>query len=216
MSPENENLMYTSCDWRFIIGTDVTKCRNEGWLFCTLCGKHFCEDHACQHLSAQVDKDALRDIPNRDAQVEELHTWLRGDLDSESKSFFRELSPEQMLDKSEIELRSYFRRLLQEAKRIQREIERRMIYATELTGGPAYRRTRQLSQDAIDQARSAAKSKHDLTPLGLIEREAREQRARERQQRKQQVIQASIALLAEQMKLGNVTIDQIKKMGAKK
>lgn len=202
MSPENENLLYTSC----------SECLNEGWLFCTLCGKHFCDDHACQHLAAQVQKDEIREMSSdQPGQREDIST-----LDQESRSFFRELSAEQMLDKSEIELRSYFRRLLQEAKRIQREIERRMIYATELTGGPAYRRTRQLSQDAIDAARSKAKNKQDLTPLGLLEREAREQRARERQQRKQQTIQASIALLAAQMKLGNVTIDQIKKMGVKK
>lgn len=202
MSPENENLLYTSC----------SQCLNEGWLFCTLCGKHFCDDHVCQHLAAQVQKDAVRDLSSGH-QTDHLE---QSPLDNESSSFFRELSAEQMLDKSEIELRSYFRRLLQEAKRIQREIERRMIYATELTGGPAYRRTRQLSQDAIDAARSKAKNKQDLTPLGLLEREAREQRARERQQRKQQTIQASIALLAAQMKLGNVTIDQIKKMGVKK
>lgn len=196
MSPDNENLLYTKC----------SQCLNEGWLFCTLCGKHFCDDHACSHLQSQVDRDAVRD----------LSSGHKSQLDDESKAFFRELSAAQLLDKSEIELRSYFRRLLQEAKRIQREIERRMIYATELTGGPAYRRKRQLSQDAIDAARSAAKSKQALSPLGLMEREVREQRAREREQKKQQTIQASIALLAAQIKLGNISIEQVKLKGAKK
>lgn len=204
MSPDSENLLYTKC----------SQCLNEGWLYCTLCGKHYCDDHACSHLQSQVDRDAVRDA--RDHSDSPYTNLNPQSLDDESKAFFRELSAAQLLDKSEIELRSYFRRLLQEAKRIQREIERRMIYATELTGGPAYRRRRQLSQDAIDAARSAAKSKHDLSPLGLLEREEKERRARDRQQRKQQVIQASIALLAEQIKLGNITIDQVKKMGVKK
>jgi hypothetical protein len=127
-----------------------------------------------------------------------------------------ELSPELLTSAEEIELRSYFQRLVTEAQRVQREIDRRVMYATELTGGPGGRRARQLSQDAIDLARANAKSKHDLTPLGLIEREAREQRARERQQRKQATIQASIALLAAQIKLGNISMDQVKLSKAKK
>jgi hypothetical protein len=127
-----------------------------------------------------------------------------------------ELSPELLMSAEEIELRSYFQRLVTEAQRVQREIDRRITYATELTGGPGGRRARQMSQDSIDAARAAARAKHDLTPLGLIEREAREQRARDRQQKKQQVIQASIALLAEQIRLGNISMDAVKKIAIKK
>lgn len=178
-------------------------------MFCTLCHAYFCEDHACIHLASQVNADAVREVSStQPGQTEDMTP-----LESESKSFFRELSTSQLADAGDIALRSYFRRLLSEAKRIQREIERRMIYATEMQGGPDYRRKRHLSQDEIDAARDRAKRKLDLTPLGLLEREQRELRAKELQRKKQADIQAHIAVLAEQIKLGNLTIDQLNKLG---
>jgi hypothetical protein len=200
MTPDD--LLYQKC----------SECLNEGWLFCTLCHKYFCDDHACQHLAAQVDKDT-HSVSHHDAEMPQDKE--RTSLEAEALSFFHELGAAQLLEKSEMELRSYFRRLLQEAKRVQREIERRMIYATELSGGPAYRRQPHMSAEAINAARRAAKTV-DTSPMGVLEREAKEQRAREREQKKQQTIQASIALLAKQVKLGNISIDQLKKIGAKK
>jgi hypothetical protein len=129
------------------------------------------------------------------------------DSSDESHSFFRELSPQQLQDAGEIALRSYFRRLLSEAKRIQREIERRMIYATEMMG-PEYRRKHYLSQDAIDALRERAKKKADLTPLGLLEREAREARAKELQRKRNKTIKANLDAIIAQIKLGNITPEQ--------
>lgn len=221
-------LLYTPCSHHYLGRNDEEiKCLNEGWLFCTLCHGYFCEEHACIHLAYQVNSDAVREVSSETPtsntnQSTANDSFTRSDptedsnLDRESRAFFRELSPEQLTNTGEIALRSYFRRLLSEAKRIQREIERRMIYATEMSGGPAYRRKRHLSQDEIDAARDKTKRKLDLTPLGLIEREARELRAKELQKRKQQEIQANIAILAEQIKLGNLNIDALKKLGAKK
>jgi len=214
-------LLYTPCSH----SSDDVKCLNEGWLFCTLCHAYFCDDHACIHLAAQVNSDAVKEVSSEthtleDSRTTSDHNMVDGLEDSslanESRSFFRELSAQQLADTGEIALRAYFRRLLSEAKRIQREIERRMIYATEMSGGPAYRRKRQLSQDEIDAAREKAKRKLDLTPLGLLEREQRELRAKELQRQKQADIQKHIAVLAEQIKLGNFSMDQIKKLGAKK
>lgn len=200
MTPD---MLYQTCQWP----DPDTRCMNEGWLFCTLCRKYLCEDHACEHLTPQVNRDAIRETSDVDTQSE---------LENESKAFFRELSEQQLLDKAEIELRSYFRRLLQEAKRVQREIERRMIYATELSGGPSYRRQVQLSGDAKDALSAKAKAKQELSPEAFAERLEREERAREREQKKQASIKANIALLAEQVKLGNISIEQLRKLGAKR
>lgn len=199
MAPaDNPNpLLYTPC----------SQCLNEGWLFCTICHAYFCDDHACIHVAPQVNADAVRDVQEPEHETP---------LENESKAFFHELSATQLQDTGEIALRSYFRRLLSEAKRIQREIERRMVYSTELMGGPAYRRRRQLSQDEIDAARERTKRKLDLTPLGLLEREQRALRAKELQRKKQQEIQANIAILMEQARLGNISLEQIQKIGAKK
>jgi hypothetical protein len=202
-------LIYQTCQHS---EANTAKCMNEGWLFCALCRKYFCEDHACIHLDAQVKRDAIRDAESVDTPGESQD--IASDLDQESKSFFRELSAEQLLDKSEIELRSYFRRLMQEVKRVSREIERRMIYATELSGGPAYRRRAQMAGSIGELYKS--KSKEDLTPEGFAARLEREAKAKAREQKKQQTIQASIALLAEQIKLGNISADQLKKIGGKK
>jgi len=217
-------LLYTPCSHHYLGRNDEEiKCLNEGWLFCTLCHGYFCDDHACIHLAYQVNADAVREVssetqasntnqPTVSDSAARSDVSESSDMDRESRAFFRELSPEQLTNTGEIALRSYFRRLLSEAKRIQREIERRMIYATEMSGGPAYRRKRHASQDEIDAQRDKAKRKLDLTPLGLIEREAYELRQRELQRKKQAAIQAHIAVLAEQMKLGNLTIDQLNKL----
>lgn len=191
-------------------------------MFCTLCHAYFCEEHACNHLSPQVNRDAVGEVSSESVTLQDFRNDIDNTvgndmdstgLDAESRNFFRELSTSQLADAGDIALRSYFRRLLSEAKRIQREIERRMIYATEMQGGPDYRRKRHLSQDDIDAARDRAKRKLDLTPLGLLEREQRELRAKELQRKKQADIQAHIAVLAEQIKLGNLTIDQLNKLG---
>ena len=87
-----------------------------------------------------------------------------------------------------------------------------MIYETELQGGPDWRRKRHLSQDQIDSLRARAKNKADLTPLGLLEREAREARAKEFERKKQLAIEANIAVIAEQIRLGNITLDAVKKV----
>lgn len=215
-------LMYTPCSATLdgAMGA-VLHCKNEGWLFCTLCHAYFCDDHACIHLSAQVNSDAVREVSSESDTMEDARTPEHGSgvdavdstrMDAESRAFFRELSSQQLADAGEIALRSYFRRLLSEAKRIQREIERRMIYATEMQGGPAYRRKRFQSQDEIDAQTEKRKRKLDLTPLGLLEREQRELRQKELQRKKQEAIQANIAILANQIKLGNLSIDDVKRV----
>lgn len=222
-------LLYTPCSYTYdsnMVGSNV-KCLNEGWLFCTICHAYFCDEHACIHLAMQVNADAVREISSETSTSDTNQSTVSdsstrsdtaesSELDRESRAFFRELSPDQLANTGEIALRSYFKRLLSEAKRIQREVERRMIYATEMSGGPAYRRKRHASQDELDAQRDRSKRKLDLTPLGLIEREAHELRQRELQRKKQAAIQAHIAVLAEQIKLGNISIEQIKSIGAKK
>lgn len=204
------SLIYQTCQHT---EANTAKCMNEGWLFCALCRKYYCEDHACIHLDAQVKRDAIKDA-EVSAETPGESQDIQSDLDQESKSFFRELSADQLLNKSEIELRSYFRRLMQEVKRVSREIERRMIYATELSGGPAYRRRAQLAGSIGELHKS--KSKQDLTPEGFAARIAQDAKVKAREQKKQQTIQASIALLAEQIKLGNISAEQLKKIGGKK
>ena len=100
MAPSDDPnpLLYTPC----------SHCLNEGWLFCTLCHKYFCDEHACSHVAPQVNADALRDVSWNPEHSEDVCP------DAESRSFFRELSADELADKGEIALRSYFRRLLSE------------------------------------------------------------------------------------------------------
>lgn len=194
----DSNLLYTRC----------SECLNEGWLFCTLCSKYFCDDHACIHLSQQVNRDAMRDTVSDEmfstppGQNEDIPTIL----DEESKSFFRQLSETELRDKAEMELRSYFRRLLQEAKRVRTELERRMVYSTELLGGPAYR----------NRARaSAGISGKPIEPITKLEREQKAQRATAKQQK---AIREFLDMLDRQVKLRNITpaqLETLKQLGSK-
>jgi sugar-specific transcriptional regulator TrmB len=171
--------------------------------------RYFCDDHACMHLAAQLDKDT-HGIDHADVEHADNYHEESSELDRESRSFFRELSASQLLDKSEIELRSYFRRLLSEAKRIQREIERRMIHSTELMGGIEERHKRnKLAADEVERLRMIQND-----PVTAAEREAKQQAITIK---KQAVISAHLAVLQAQAKLDNVDLTKLASMlGGKK
>lgn len=222
MSPESaENLLYTRC----------TECLNEGWLFCTLCNRHFCDDHACHHLAAQVDKDihgvnygmvSTEESINNGSPDNSVNSGSNSNINRGIDSLdgkknrrgiitLRELSPDALTNTPEIELRSYFRRLLSEAKRVQREIERRMIYSTELIGGPSFRNKAHLSGDARDKAKNAGKDKLDTSPEAFAARLLKEENERKRAQAKQATIAEAIKIISQQIKLGNLKPEDIKK-----
>lgn len=182
-----DNLLYTKCSHK----QNGVPCLNEGMLFCRLCNNYFCDEHACQHTALQVDKD-VHGI-NYAVSADSF-----GDLTNESNSFFRELSADQLKEAEEIPLRQYMRKLLAEAHRVRRELERRMIE------NPTYRaavnaRAQKLADDERERLRLKLLEKE--TPEKRAERELK---AAQREQKKQAEIAKLLAIVEQQIKLGNV------------
>lgn len=94
------NPLYRTCSH-----TNGGRCLNEGLYFCTICKRHYCEDHSCIHMSIDMKQEYHSSAPENNE--------------------FREVTPEQLKAMPRSEVAAYHSRLFQELKRVQRELESR-------------------------------------------------------------------------------------------